>query len=76
MLSEVYKGLGGEDRAGRNLRRFVEAHCLAESPWEEGAKVEALVGRAAWWAWEGGVKKVCASLSSVIFMGREADSRL
>jgi len=76
VLSEVYKGLGGEDRAGRNLRRFVEAHCLAESPWEEGAKVETLAGRTVWWAWEGGVKKVCASLSSVFLMGREADNRL
>jgi len=58
VLSEVYKGLGGEDRAGRNLRKFVEAHCLAENPWEEGVKVETLAGRAVWWAWEGGVKKI------------------
>ncbi|KAG0128339.1 hypothetical protein HOY82DRAFT_565976 [Tuber indicum] len=36
VLREIYEGLGGEDRAGRNLRRFVEAHCLAENPWGGG----------------------------------------
>jgi hypothetical protein len=58
VLSEIYKGLGGEDRAGRNLRRFVEAHCLAENPWGEGVKVETLAGKVVWWTWEGGVKKI------------------
>ncbi|RPA91391.1 hypothetical protein L873DRAFT_1714416 [Choiromyces venosus 120613-1] len=58
VLSEIYKGLGGEDRAGRNLRRFVEAHCLGENPWVEGRKVETLGGRSLWWGWEGGVKKI------------------
>ncbi|KAK7750076.1 hypothetical protein SLS62_007944 [Diatrype stigma] len=32
----AYDGEPGQDRARRNLRRFVEAHVVAASPWLEG----------------------------------------
>lgn len=59
VLSEIYKGLGGEDRAKKNIKRFVEAHCIGTNPWEEGVKTETLGGRTIWWGFEDGVKKVC-----------------
>ncbi|KAI4091010.1 MAG: hypothetical protein LQ344_004391 [Seirophora lacunosa] len=34
----AYEGSAGEDRAHRNLRRFVEAHVVLASPWREGEK--------------------------------------
>ncbi|KAI5799001.1 hypothetical protein EDC01DRAFT_650026 [Geopyxis carbonaria] len=49
VFSEIYKGLAGEDRATRNLRRFVEAHCVGTSPWGEGEKVKTLEGVELWW---------------------------
>lgn len=60
VFSEIYKGLGGEDRAGRNLRRFVEMHCVGASPWEKGVKVNTLGGGEIWWDEdkEGGGRKV------------------
>ncbi|KAL9122198.1 MAG: hypothetical protein Q9187_001248 [Circinaria calcarea] len=45
----AYEGSEGEDRAHQNLRRFVEAHVVPLSPWEEGQKVESLGGRKVWW---------------------------
>ena len=45
----AYDGSKGEDRAHQNLRRFVEAHVVPVSPWEEGEKVETLGGRKLWW---------------------------
>ncbi|TGZ82694.1 hypothetical protein EX30DRAFT_304239 [Ascodesmis nigricans] len=44
-----YSGMGGEDRAGRNLRRFVEMHCVGVSPWEKGVKVRTVGGGEVWW---------------------------
>ncbi|KAF8245909.1 hypothetical protein K440DRAFT_662427 [Wilcoxina mikolae CBS 423.85] len=58
VFSEIYKGLQGEDRATRNLRRFVEAHCVAASPWEEGTKVKTVEGVEVWWEEIGGRKKI------------------
>ncbi|MCJ1395288.1 hypothetical protein MMC18_008172 [Xylographa bjoerkii] len=45
----AYEGRSGEDRAQRNLRRFVEAHVVPISPWKEGDKVETLAGSKIWW---------------------------
>lgn len=45
----AYEGEGGEDRAHKNLRRFVETHVVPVSPWAEGEKVETLGGRKIWW---------------------------
>ncbi|KAF2096676.1 FAS1 domain-containing protein precursor [Rhizodiscina lignyota] len=47
--ADAYSGNDGEDRAHRNLRRFVEAHIIPESPWAEGKKVQTLVGSTVWW---------------------------
>lgn len=45
----AYEGKSGEDRAQRNLRRFVEAHIAPISPWGEGEKVQSLGGGEVWW---------------------------
>ncbi|MCJ1285011.1 hypothetical protein MMC26_004348 [Xylographa opegraphella] len=45
----AYEGPGGEDRAQRNLQRFVEAHVVPTSPWKEADKVETLAGNKVWW---------------------------
>ena len=45
----AYEGAEGEDRAHRNLRKFVEAHVIPVSPWEEGQKVDSLGGGKIWW---------------------------
>lgn len=54
----AYVGVDGEDRAHRNLRRFVEAHIIPVSPWKEGDKVRTLGGNKVWWESTGGKKKV------------------
>ena len=54
----AYEGEGGEDRAQRNLRRFVEAHIVPVSPWKEGEKVESLGGEKVWWEEKEGQKVV------------------
>ena len=56
--AEAYKGQDGEDRAHKNLRRFVERHIVTESPWEEGKKVKTLHGNEVWWETKDGKKKV------------------
>lgn len=56
--ANAYNGQDGEDRAHRNLRRFVEAHVVPESPWEEGVKVQTLAGGTVWWEEKDGVKYV------------------
>ncbi|KAL1311637.1 hypothetical protein AAFC00_001747 [Neodothiora populina] len=45
----AYEGKSGEDRAQRNLRRFVEAHIVHESPWTEKHKIQTLGGNTIWW---------------------------
>lgn len=54
----AYEGSAGEDRAHRNLRRFVESHVVPESPWEEGKKVKTLAGNEIWYETKDGKKKV------------------
>lgn len=63
MGAEAYKGGEGEDRATRNLRRFVEAHTIPASPWKEGEKVQSLRGETVWWEMKDG-KKVVSITSS------------
>lgn len=61
VLSEIYKGLVGEDRATRNLRTFVEAHCIGVSPWLKGEKTKTLQGKEVWWDEDDdGVRWVCS----------------
>lgn len=59
--AKAYEGQGGEDRAQRNLRRFVEAHIVPVSPWKEGEKVGSIGGRKLWWEEKEGKKMVCLS---------------
>ncbi|KAI5242057.1 hypothetical protein E4T43_05025 [Aureobasidium subglaciale] len=54
----AYDGQDGEDRAHRNLRRFVEAHVVPESPWVEGQKVQTLGGDTVWWEEKDGKKVI------------------
>lgn len=54
----AYEGVPGEERAQKNLRRFVEAHVVPASPWKEGEKVKTLAGGEVWWESKDGVKVV------------------
>lgn len=56
--AQAYDGASGEDRAQKNLRRFVQAHVVPASPWNEGEKVESLGGGILWWEDKDGTKIV------------------
>ena len=56
--ANAYDGSSGEDRATKNLMRFVQKHIVTESPWEEGKKVKTLAGTEVWWENKDGKKKV------------------
>jgi len=62
--ADAYEGESGEQRAHRNLRRFVEAHAVPASPWAEGEKVETLAGGQVWWESKDGGKVVSSYISS------------
>lgn len=63
----AYDGQAGEDRAHRNLRRFVEAHLVPQSPWKENEKVESVGGSKVWWVSKEG-KKYVSDAPSMIHM--------
>ncbi|KAJ5085302.1 hypothetical protein N7532_010073 [Penicillium argentinense] len=54
----AYEGQDGKDRARNNLRRFVEAHLIPVSPWQEGEEVETLGGVKLKWTKEGDKIKI------------------
>ena len=56
--AEAYEGEKGEERAQRNMRRFVEAHVVPASPWKEGEKLKTLAGGEVWWESKDGMKMV------------------
>jgi hypothetical protein len=56
--ADAYEGELGEDRAHRNLRRFVESHIVPVVPWEQGKKVKTVAGQEIWWESEDGKKLV------------------
>jgi hypothetical protein len=56
--ASAYEGQSGVDRAQENLKRFVEAHIVPDSPWKEGDKVETLAGNKVWFEKKGDVKYV------------------
>lgn len=56
--ANAYEGSDGEARAHGNLRHFVEAHIVVDSPWQEGQKVKTLNGDEVWWEAKDGVKVV------------------
>src|ERR1700712_4394092 len=53
--ADAYAGDEGKDRAETNLKRFVEAHIVPQSPWAEGEKVETLAGSKIWYERKDGV---------------------
>lgn len=50
---KAYEGDEGQDRAKRNLERFVSAHIVLQSPWKEGEEVETLGGDKVKWKKDG-----------------------
>jgi hypothetical protein len=56
--ASAYEGSSGQDRARKNLERFVQRHVVPESPWEEGKKIKTLAGNEIWWESKDGQKKV------------------
>lgn len=56
--SGAYEGSAGEDRAHRNLRKFVEAHIVLQSPWKEGEKAKTLAGNEIWYETKEGKRRV------------------
>jgi len=54
----AYTGNTGEDRAHRNLCRFVEAHVVTQSPWAKGEKAQSLLGETLWWEEKDGKKLI------------------
>jgi hypothetical protein len=63
--ANAYEGTDGEDRAHRNLRRFVEAHIVPVSPWAENEKVQTMAGGVVWWEMRDGKKLVCREAISI-----------
>lgn len=55
---DAYEGEKGEEKAHRNMRRFVEAHVVPVSPWGEGVRVKTLAGGEVWWESREGGKVV------------------
>ncbi|KAL6230407.1 FAS1 domain-containing protein [Aspergillus navahoensis] len=51
--TKAYEGNEGQDRAKRNLERFVSAHIVAQSPWKEGEQAETLGGDKLTWKKDG-----------------------
>ncbi|KAJ5183748.1 hypothetical protein N7492_001364 [Penicillium capsulatum] len=49
----AYQGQEGQDRAKRNLQRFVEAHLILASPWRQGEEAETLGGEKLKWTLDG-----------------------
>ena len=56
--TNAYEGPHGEERAHKNIERFVEEHVVPASPWEEGQKLRTLAGGVVWWEKKDGVKLV------------------
>ncbi|KAL2870067.1 uncharacterized protein BJX67DRAFT_305058 [Aspergillus lucknowensis] len=50
---KAYEGDEGQDRAKRNLERFVSAHIVVQSPWGEGEEAETLGGDKLSWRKDG-----------------------
>jgi hypothetical protein len=64
--ADAYEGDQGEQRAQKNLRRFVENHVVPASPWKEREKAKTLAGGEVWWEVNNGVTLV----SCLVFVGR------
>lgn len=64
--AHAYTGADGQERAKRNLQRFVEAHLVPVSPWREGQEVETVGGGKVRWVKEGGTIFVSATSSGLV----------
>ncbi|KKK13389.1 hypothetical protein P175DRAFT_0430316 [Aspergillus ochraceoroseus IBT 24754] len=49
----AYEGDEGRERAKRNLKRFVSAHIIPQSPWKEGEEAETIGGDKLRWRKDG-----------------------
>ena len=66
--TNAYSGNAGQERAQKNIRRFVEAHIVAKAPWAENDKTAPLVeaegetrkSKVLWWEDAGGGSRVIA----------------
>ncbi|KAK8203841.1 hypothetical protein IWZ01DRAFT_514115 [Phyllosticta capitalensis] len=54
--SEAYVGAEGEGRANKNLQKFVDAHIVPRSPWQEDEKVQTVAGSTVWYEVKDGKK--------------------
>lgn len=63
---DAYKGPEGENRAQKNLRKFVEAHLIPTSPWQEGKEIETLGGGKLRWTKDGDKIFVSIPLLTII----------
>ena len=68
MGASAYSGSDGEDRAHKNLRRFVEAHIVPVSPWKEGQKVKSVGGDEYWWETKNDTKCVSVTPNPYAFL--------
>lgn len=50
---DAYEGQEGQDRAKRNLQKFVEAHLIPASPWRIGEEIETVGGEKLRWEKKG-----------------------
>lgn len=56
---DAYEGEDGQERAQRNMRRFVETHIVPLSPWPAGEKAKTLGGdQDVWWEEKGGTRMI------------------
>jgi len=54
----AFVGDAGQERAKRNLERFVGAHVVPAAPWREGEKVQTLDGGSVWWETRDGGRRI------------------
>lgn len=76
--ADAYDGDDGKERAQKNIRRFVEAHVVPASPWNQGDKVKTLGGDGTeiWWEEKNGNKMVSLFTRCGFYLIRLTDSSL
>ncbi|KAL2754997.1 hypothetical protein ACRALDRAFT_1064737 [Sodiomyces alcalophilus JCM 7366] len=68
---DAYEGDDGRERATRNLRRFVEAHLVPQSPWRENEKIKTIGGgREVWWESRDGTRYIQPDNIEVVSVAR------
>lgn len=64
--AQAYQGKEGQDRAKKNLEKFVEGHILPVCPWKEGEEVTTLSGKKLSWQSQGDRKVVSYPVSGCV----------